>query len=57
MCASIFHHFLFVNIYPTVAPGSEIIIPQKTVTAQQQIAQVQGLFGTIAGTMTAFALS
>jgi len=45
---------LFVNIYPTVAPGSEIIIPQKTVTAQQQIAQVQGLFGTIAGTMTAF---
>jgi protein involved in polysaccharide export with SLBB domain len=45
---------LFVNIYPTVAPGSEIIIPQKTVTAQQQIAQVQGLFATIAGTMTAF---
>ncbi len=46
--------FLFVNIYPKVAPGSEIIIPQKTVTAQQQIAQVQGLFATIAGTMTAF---
>lgn len=46
--------FLFVNFYPRVAPGSEIIIPQKTVTAQQQIAQVQGLFATIAGTMTAF---
>jgi len=45
---------LFVNIYPKIAPGSEIIIPQKTVTAQQQIAQVQGLFATIAGTMTAF---
>ncbi len=45
---------LFVNLYPKVAPGSEIIIPQKTVTAQQQIAQVQGLFATIAGTITTF---
>ncbi len=44
--------FLFVNIYPKVAPGSEIIIPQKTTTAQQQIAQVQGLFATVAGTIT-----
>lgn len=44
--------FLFINIYPKVAPGSEIIIPQKTTTAQQQIAQVQNLFATIAGTMT-----
>lgn len=44
--------FLFVNIYPRVAPGSEIIIPQKTTTAQQQIAQVQGLFATVAGTIT-----
>ncbi|WP_041694245.1 MULTISPECIES: SLBB domain-containing protein [Emticicia] len=43
---------LFVNLYPKVEPGSEIIIPQKTVTAQQQIAQVQGLFATIAGTIT-----
>lgn len=44
--------FMFVNIYPKVAPGSEIIIPQKTTTAQQQIAQVQGLFATVAGTIT-----
>jgi len=44
--------FLFVNIYPKVAPGSEIIIPQKTTTAVQQLAQVQNLFGTIAATMT-----
>ncbi|MDZ7935675.1 MAG: hypothetical protein U5M51_12100 [Emticicia sp.] len=44
--------FLFVNIYPRVAPSSEIIIPQKTTTAQQQIAQVQGLFATVAGTIT-----
>jgi protein involved in polysaccharide export with SLBB domain len=45
--------FLFVNIYPKVAPGSEIIIPQKTATTQQQIAQVQGLFTTIGGTVSA----
>ena len=44
---------LFVNIYPKVAPGSEIIIPQKTATTQQQIAQVQGLFTTIGGTVSA----
>ena len=44
--------FLFVNVYPKVAPGSEIIIPQKTATTQQQIAQIQGLFGTIAGTIS-----
>ncbi len=44
--------FLFVNIYPKVAPGSEIIIPQKTTTAQQQLAQAQGLFATVAGTIT-----
>lgn len=44
--------FLFINLYPHVAPGSEIIIPQKTATTQQQIAQVQGLFATVAGTIT-----
>lgn len=44
--------FLFVNMYPKVAPGSEIIVPQKTATTQQQIAQVQGLFATIAGTIS-----
>lgn len=44
--------FLFINIYPKIAPGSEIIIPQKTTTAVQQLAQVQNLFGTIAATMT-----
>lgn len=44
--------FLFINIYPKVAPGSEIIIPQKTTTAVQQLAQAQNLFATIAGTMT-----
>lgn len=44
--------FLFVNVYPKVAPGSEIIVPQKTATTQQQIAQVQGLFATIAGTIS-----
>lgn len=43
---------LFVNVYPKVAPGSEIIVPQKTATTQQQIAQVQGLFATIAGTIS-----
>ena len=45
--------FLFINVYPKIAPGSEIIIPQKTISAQQQIAQVQGLFSTVAGTFTA----
>ncbi len=44
--------FLFVNIYPRVAPGSEIIIPQKTATAQQQISQVQNLLGTVSATIT-----
>ncbi|WP_238805658.1 polysaccharide biosynthesis/export family protein [Emticicia aquatica] len=44
--------FLFVNLYPKVAPGSEIIIPQKTATAQQQLAQAQALFATVAGTIT-----
>jgi protein involved in polysaccharide export with SLBB domain len=44
--------FLFVNLYPTVAPGSEIIIPQKTATAQQQLAQAQALFATVSGTIT-----
>jgi protein involved in polysaccharide export with SLBB domain len=44
---------LFINVYPKVAPGSEIIIPQKTATTQQQIAQVQGLFTTIGGTVSA----
>lgn len=44
--------FLFVNLYPKVAPGSEIIVPQKTATAQQQLAQAQGLFATVAGTIT-----
>jgi protein involved in polysaccharide export with SLBB domain len=43
---------LFVNIYPKVAPGSEIIIPQKTATAQQQIAQAQALFATVGGTIS-----
>lgn len=45
--------FLFVNVYPKVAPGSEIIVPQKTATTQQQIAQVQSLFSTIGGTVSA----
>ncbi|WP_337041093.1 polysaccharide biosynthesis/export family protein [Emticicia sp. 17c] len=44
--------FLFVNIYPKVAPGSEIIVPQKTSTAQQQISQVQNLLGTLGATIT-----
>jgi protein involved in polysaccharide export with SLBB domain len=44
--------FLFVNVYPKVAPGSEIIIPQKTITTQNQIAQVQGLFATVSATIT-----
>ena len=45
--------FLFINVYPKVAPGSEIIIPQKTASTQQQIQQVQSLFTTIGGTISA----
>jgi protein involved in polysaccharide export with SLBB domain len=44
--------FLFANVYPKIEPGSEIIIPQKTVTAQQQIAQAQGLLATISASIT-----
>ena len=44
---------LFINIYPKVAPGSEIIIPQKTASTEQQIAKVQSLFTTIGGTVSA----
>ncbi len=44
--------YLFVNLYPKVEPGSEIIVPQKTATTQQQLAQAQALFGTVAGTLT-----
>ncbi|MCU0325504.1 MAG: SLBB domain-containing protein [Spirosomaceae bacterium] len=44
--------FLFVNVYPKVEPGSEIIIPQKTVNTTQQIAQAQNLLGTIGATIT-----
>ena len=46
--------FIFINIYPKVAPGSEIIIPQKTATTQQQLAQAQALFATVAGTISTF---
>ncbi len=44
--------FLFANIYPKVEPGSEIIIPQKATTAQQQLAQAQGLLATISASIT-----
>jgi len=44
--------YLFINLYPKVEPGSEIIVPQKTATTQQQLAQAQALFGTVAGTLT-----
>jgi protein involved in polysaccharide export with SLBB domain len=44
--------FLFANIYPKIEPGSEIIIPQKATTTQQQIAQAQGLLATISASIT-----
>lgn len=43
--------FLFVNVYPKIQPGSEIIVPQKLVNPQQQVAQVQGFIGTITATL------
>ncbi|UTA70151.1 MULTISPECIES: SLBB domain-containing protein [Emticicia] len=44
--------FFFVNIYPKVEPGSEIIIPQRNLTAQQQLSQLQGFLTAIGATMT-----
>lgn len=46
--------FFFVNIYPKVEPGSEIIVPEKSITTQQQLAQVQGFLTAIGATMTTF---
>ncbi len=44
--------FLFVNIYPKIEPGSEIIVPAKSQNAQQQLTQVQTLIGTVGSTLT-----
>lgn len=44
--------FAFVNIYPKVQPGSEIIVPRRTTDAGQQLAQFQGITGVLATTLT-----
>jgi protein involved in polysaccharide export with SLBB domain len=44
--------FLFVNIYPDIEPGSEIIIPRRTVNTQQKIAQTNSLVSTITASVT-----
>lgn len=44
--------FLFVNIYPTVEPGSEIIVPRRSINTQQKITQTNLLINTITGTLT-----
>jgi protein involved in polysaccharide export with SLBB domain len=44
--------FLFVNIYPEIEPGSEIIIPRRTVNTQQKIAQTNSLVSTITASVT-----
>lgn len=43
--------FLFVNIYPKIEPGSEIIIPAKSQNAQQQLSQLSTLVTTISSTL------
>ena len=44
--------FFFVNVYPKIEPGSEIIVPERAVDAQQQLVKVQGFLATIGGTIT-----
>ncbi|MDP5120646.1 MAG: hypothetical protein NWQ46_03555, partial [Spirosomaceae bacterium] len=44
--------FLFVNIYPKISPGSEIIIPRREANTQQKIAQTNSLVTTITASIT-----
>ncbi len=44
--------FLFVNIFPDIEPGSEIIIPEKTVNTEQKIAQTNALVSTVTATVS-----
>lgn len=43
--------FVFFNVYPKVAPGSEIIVPQRTVTGTQQLTQLSNIMGVVASTL------
>jgi len=44
--------FLFVNVYPRVEPGSEIIVPQRVMNTQQQLSQFQNILATLGATLT-----
>lgn len=44
--------FLFVNIYPDIEPGSEIIIPRRTVNTQEKLNQTNSLVTTITASVT-----
>lgn len=44
--------FLFVNVYPRIEPGSEIIVPQRVMNTQQQLSQFQNILATLGATLT-----
>lgn len=44
--------FFFVNVYPRIEPGTEIIVPTKAENTQQQLAQINTILATIIGTVS-----
>ncbi|AWG21420.1 sugar transporter [Flavobacterium faecale] len=57
--ADVASHFLFFNSFPTVSPGSQIVIPEKPVAKKMttaEIVSVGSVFVSIAGVITTFLL-
>ncbi|MCG9793935.1 SLBB domain-containing protein [Flavobacterium algicola] len=57
--ADVASHFLFFNSYPKVAPGSQIVVPEKAVGKKMttaEIVSIGSVFVSIAGIITTFLL-
>ena len=42
---------MFFNVYPKVKPGSEIIVPQKGVNAEDQLARLSSVLATVSASL------